>query len=247
MRTQLDEFRGRLSAPISTDCMSESLLAQSLFILVVKSCLTILLILVQLGTHIAIAELLLAEVGLSEQHCKFTNIQTVNRIQLLWTGVRALRSFFDHRFATREMDPPNFICLTASDFAYTVITSIRLLTLRLPGWDNAQVSADLSLGKAIDLQIQDLATVLSMRRKGMYAHGEQEDPLERLQRLLVTVRQVVAVELESREQCAGEDQPDLMQGLVGDLDEEFWRGLVSDTVWDSGVVLDEMNEFEPIT
>ena len=160
-----------------------------------------------------------------------------------------MKTYFGYRFATKEKGPVNSICLSASDFAYTIITSIRLLTLRLSGWNLEQVTAELDLSSIMDKQIDDLTEVLSMRSSRILA-AEQDrsagDPFGRLQGLLRGLREIVRVEIESRKlKLTGEEDglmttmmmtpSDEALELTAGLDDDFWRDMMNETVLSGGM------------
>ena len=141
--------------------------------------------------------MLLLDIAISDQHCNSSHMPLTDRLQLLWACVRSLRSFFKVRFAESELEKPRFLTLIASDLAYTFITGIKLLTLRVPGWNLDHIGKELALDKILGRQIQDLGDIIAKRRSGLLSADKAglEDPLERLLRLLRTAQELVALQL----------------------------------------------------
>jgi hypothetical protein len=192
-----------------------------------------------LKTHVHIAQVLLYEIAISDQHTNESYVPLTDRLQLLWGCVRSLRSFYDTRFAHRELERPRFLCLSASDFAFALITGVKLLTLQVPGWNLQQIQAELNMIEVMDSQIQDLVIIIARRKTGLFpdaAPGEKpppEDPFSRLLRQLTTLRDMVKQEMER--QAAGSAT---MQGmdfsqdlLIGDFDSDLWQNMGSVEVW----------------
>ncbi|KAF7537185.1 hypothetical protein G7Z17_g12894 [Cylindrodendrum hubeiense] len=189
-----------------------------------------------LKAHVNVAEVLLYEIALSDQH-SVSYVPLTDRLQLLWGCVRSLRSFFNIRFATRELDRPRFLCLSASDFVFTIITGLRLLTLQLPGWNLTQIQSELNMIDAMDSQIQDLVVIIGRRKQGLYLSSATstppEDPFERLLRQLKTLRDLVKLELD-RQNAGHSEVPavDFTQDLlIGGLESDFWQSAGVVDVW----------------
>ncbi|KAF7563776.1 hypothetical protein G7046_g295 [Stylonectria norvegica] len=192
-----------------------------------------------LKCHISIAEVLLNEIALSDQHSSASYVPLTDRLQLLWACLRSLTAFFDIRFSRRELERPRFICLSASDFAFALITGLKLLTLQLPGWNLAHIHAELDMCAIMDGQIRDLMLIIMRRKQGAFPGATagavpREDPFERLLRQLKTLRDLAKLELERLNTGTGMDFaafPNFSQDeLMGDLDSEFWQGIGSDNV-----------------
>lgn len=167
------------------------------------------------------------------------------RLQLLWSCTRSLRAFLTVRYAKSDVEIPRFLCLTASDIAYTFITGTRLLTLRLPGWNLDQIFAELRLGEVIERQIVDLDVTIEKRRSGVLPAtgapmmplppGEQaeEDPFTRLMMLLRNVTDLLRMEVQKRMEVKAEGDGKVVDvPMMTDLDEEWWGELMNDTMWD---------------
>lgn len=200
-----------------------------------------------LNGHLLIAEVLLADIALSEQHCGPATMPVETRLELLWSCIRSLRAFFRARFVHRDIDKPRYINLTASDVAYSLITSIKLLTLQLPNWDPKHVAAELTITHMLHWQINDLALIIEKRRSettagaGAGAGGKvapiAEDPWERLLRLLFNARELVNLQCHAGDMNAAHPLPGIpgppgsSQTLLGELDESVWFDIVNETAW----------------
>lgn len=155
-----------------------------------------------------------------------------DRLQLLWSCVGALRGFFKVRFATRDIEKPRFLCLIASDLAYTFITSIKLLTLRLPGWNRRHIVGELALGRTIDLQIEDLSALVTRRKSGLLSGDKSVvDPLERLLRLLKNAKEFISTQLYRGEMKTETTNDAFDMAMVGALEDDLWVELMNDSAW----------------
>lgn len=179
-----------------------------------------------LQCHIAIAEVLLLDIAISDQHCNSSHMPLTDRLQLLWACVRSLRAFFKVRFAASELEKPRFLTLIASDLAYTFITGIKLLTLRVPGWNLDHIGKELALDKILGRQIQDLGDIIAKRKSGLLSTDKAglEDPLERLLRLLRTAQELVALQL------SGVTAHEIAHEIVHEMNSSMWQDLVNDSV-----------------
>ncbi|EEU46134.1 uncharacterized protein NECHADRAFT_92898 [Fusarium vanettenii 77-13-4] len=189
-----------------------------------------------LKSHIHVAEVLLYEIALSDQHSTASYMPLTDRLQLLWGCLRSLKSFFDLRFSHRELERPRFLCMSASDFVYTIITGIKLMTLQLPGWNLASIHNELDMTEVMDQQVRDLVVIVARRKQGnmlgtatplgVPAPQPPEDPFERLLRQLKTLRDLVKVELKRL--VAGTANPQVIEFsqdiLMGDFSSDFWQG-----------------------
>ncbi|KAL6356191.1 hypothetical protein LRP88_09782 [Fusarium phalaenopsidis] len=210
-----------------------------------------------LKSHIHVAEVLLYEIALSDQHSTASYMPLTDRLQLLWGCLRSLKSFFDLRFSHRELERPRFLCMSASDFVYTIITGIKLMTLQLPGWNLASIHNELDMTEVMDQQVRDLVVIVARRKQGnilgtatpsgVPAPQPPEDPFERLLRQLKTLRDLVKVELKRL--VAGTANPQVVEFsqdiLMGDFSSDFWQGSTQGfNVWnivgDPGVLDESM-------
>lgn len=189
-----------------------------------------------LKSHINIAEILLYEISLSDQHSSASYVPLMDRLQLLWACLRALKSFFGIRFSHRELERPRFLCLSASDFVYAIITGLKLLTLQLPGWNLAHIHSEFDMCEVMDSQIRDLIVIIGRRKQSMIpavAATPLEDPFERMLRQLKTLRDLAKMELTRLKDGCGEVSVlDFNQDMsFEDLDVQFWKGVTTDNVW----------------
>lgn len=209
----------------------------------------------------SVAEILLTETAASDQHCGPGGVTPTDRLKLLWTCVGSVRAFWATRFAEQNLESPKFLGLNASDIAYVILTSLKLLALRLPGWDARRVAAEMGLPQLVDSLIEELV-VLTARRRGEASVGSAcclssaattrrrrsinsglniqcpvRDPFDRLLRLVRSVKQLVNLQLDraAPEDAQGHSTQssagDGAGGAVGELDEDFWREMLNDAVW----------------
>ncbi|EEY22572.1 conserved hypothetical protein [Verticillium alfalfae VaMs.102] len=116
-------------------------------------------------SHVAIAEVLLYEIGLPESQKTGALIPHTDRLGLLWNCLTAAKTFMDIRFAESNLRP-RFICLNASDWLFAVLVALKLRTMELPGWDLGVVDAHLPLEQMVDRQIQDMDQLIAKRAEG---------------------------------------------------------------------------------
>ena len=144
--------------------------------------------------------------------------------------------FYQIRYVGRDIEKPRFLNLTASDVAFTLITSIRLLSVKLPGWDLAQVQNELNLEEILTWLIEDLGLVVEKRRSGRRRNSNHaaaeiaEDPLARLWRLLHNAKELVQIQLRRAVQ-AYNTEGEISPYMFGDLDESLWFDLVAEAAW----------------
>jgi hypothetical protein len=206
------------------------------------------------------------EIATSDQHCSSSFMLLTDRLQLLWACVRSIRSYLTVRFASLELEMPRFLCLTAADVAYVLLTGLKLLGLRLPGWEAGHISAEMRLGDMVDRQVEEL-TVLTARRRGdtigvvrnqmflaesfLGKAGAVADPLDRLLKLLLNVRQVLAVWLKNSSAAAAAASASAAAAAAAsassvdvatgdfqmqdfgsmEMDDDFWQELLNDKMW----------------
>ncbi|KAF4461180.1 cercosporin resistance [Fusarium albosuccineum] len=208
-----------------------------------------------LKAHVNVAEVLLYEIAISDQHTTASYLPLTERLQLLWGCLRALKSFFDIRFSHRELERPRFLCLSASDFVYTIITGIKLMMLQLPGWNPTTIHNELDVVEVMDQQVRDLVVIVARRKHGnllgtpappgVPTPQPPEDPFDRLTRQLKALSELVKVELERmRAGSANTAMVDFSQDfLMGDMGGDFWQSTsqgfnVWNIVGDPGVLDD---------
>ena len=191
--------------------------------------------------------MLLTEIATSDQHCA-SSMRLTDRLQLLWSCARSIRTFLDIRFRRLHIEEPASGCLSATDFAYTVLTGMKLLSLRLPGWDAAQVSGELALVPMIDRQVEEMVALTARRRGDVDGlprtrtfsveetrgrAGTAADPLDGLLRLLRNVREILKASLErQRPEAKAEAVPEIETEMQLEFDdEELYRELLNDAMW----------------
>ncbi|KAM0334122.1 hypothetical protein ACHAQA_001142 [Verticillium albo-atrum] len=163
-------------------------------------------------SHIAIAELLLYEIGLPETQKASSLIPHTDRLGLLWSCLNAAKTFMEIRFETSNLQP-RFISLNASDWLFSVLVAIKLRTIELPGWDLSLVDQHLPLELMVDRQISDMDEIIERRREGRAA-GEVLacsssqtqgflDPYERNRQVLSHLKNLAARELNAMTVAAG--------------------------------------------
>jgi hypothetical protein len=65
------------------------------------------------------------------------------RLELLWECARVVLSFMTNRFAEEIGDYPRFVCASSFDLTYVFLTMLKLVTLKVPGWDSAVAAKEL--------------------------------------------------------------------------------------------------------
>ncbi|KAM0253885.1 hypothetical protein ACHAQJ_007117 [Trichoderma viride] len=214
--------------------------------------------LVENGTiqcHLAISEILLADISISDAHCSSINLPHNDRVHLLWSCLRSIRRFYTVHGAIKcceitDREQRHFLGINASDLAYSIITGIKLLLVRLPGWDPRYIVSELGIREMLDQEIRDVGEVVARRQSGRWP---EEDPLGRMHKLLKYGRDLVDLQLQklttemgvgtgsSRASVSisspvvvnkgGESgQGWLMAGLE-DLDDDLWQSFMNDTAW----------------
>ncbi|KAI6781088.1 Transcriptional regulator-like protein [Emericellopsis cladophorae] len=201
-----------------------------------------------LEAHICIAQILLTEWAISDLHLA---TPMTDRLNLLWTCLRALRKLFDGRVQEwTDLDNPQFLCLSGSDVSYALIVGIRLSTLRLPGWNLEQIEQELRFGAIMDAAIEHLSLVVERRRTGVFSVAARSDGradpftglLRLCQRMSVHVREEMRRAAEDyRMGSAAVDDGGLTAGGLGD---GFWRAMMgqSGAVW--GDAMPHMENFD---
>jgi hypothetical protein len=193
-----------------------------------------------LEAHICIAQILLTEWAISDLHA---STPITDRLNLLWTCLRALRKLFDGRTQTwTDVDNPQFLCLSGSDVSYALLVGIRLSTLRLPGWDLEQIEQELQFEDIMHRAIEHLSLVVERRRRGVFSVAAcsdgRSDPcaglLRLCQRMIVHVRAEMRRAAEDYKRGSTVDDAGL---AVGDLGDEFWKDILveSGPVWGDAV------------
>ncbi|KAH6610693.1 hypothetical protein Trco_000713 [Trichoderma cornu-damae] len=206
-----------------------------------------------LQCHMAISEILLADISISDSHCSSIALPPNDRIRLLWSCLRSLRRFYDvhESIGCCEMNDSlvrHFLDLNASDLAYAIITGIKLLLVRLPGWDPQYIVSELGIRELLDQDMRDVGELVARRESSRWT---EEDPLVRMHKLLKYGRDLIDLQLQKlrTEMGAGGggghstslSQPVLVnkgeatQGwmMMGmeDLDDDLWQSFMNDTAW----------------
>lgn len=205
----------------------------------------------------SIAEILLTEWAISDRHCNDSNMTLTDRLRLLWTCVRSLKSVFSVRMRIwNDYGTPHFLCMHSFDLSCALLTAVRLVTLRLPGWDLERIEHELAFRDVMDSVIAHLAGVVDVRRNGLYStallqgprHGDDsmatKDPIAGLLNLCSSLSQRVRAEMDrALADCQdGDAVYQAPHGTVGDLDElgdAFWKDFVIDGAWTGSGNLDD--------
>jgi hypothetical protein len=113
-----------------------------------------------LAGHFLVAEILVYDNTLEElAHCPFgkppcgrnsigasaMSVEEANpeRLELLWECARVVLTFMSSRFVEEIGDYPRFVCASSFDLTYVFLTMLKLVTLKVPGWDSAVVAKEL--------------------------------------------------------------------------------------------------------
>lgn len=173
------------------------------------------------------AEILLYEIGLQEEAHFVSHtyaFTSTYRLNLLESCLQATKAFLTNRFAHEMGEWPRFACMTSFDFVYSFLTALKLITLRLPGWDLDAVRRELEFDKFIERQVRDMEYMVDRRRRrrrfifgnwsglaetegmvdGVVAadESENEDPFLKLaKKIRVLSRMMVSFSLLSQECC----------------------------------------------
>ncbi|KAL9484933.1 hypothetical protein ACSS6W_003722 [Trichoderma asperelloides] len=199
--------------------------------------------------HVAISEILLADMAISDAHCSSRSLPHSDRIHLLWSCLHALRRFYGVASLKccdiTDREQRNFLGINASDLAYAIITGIKLLLVRIPDWDPRYIVSELGIREMLDKEIEDVGQVVARRKSDRWP---EEDPMDRMHKLLMYGRdlvnmqlQQVAAEMEAGSAPISSSTPATVnkgenaQGWVmagmEDLDDDLWQNFMNDTVW----------------
>ncbi|RFU79981.1 trna processing endoribonuclease trz1 [Trichoderma arundinaceum] len=204
-----------------------------------------------LQCHLAISEILLADISISDPHCSAVALSLNDRIHLLWSCLRGLRRFYTVHGTIKccsisDTERRHFLGLNASDLAYSIITGIKLLLVRLPGWDPQYIVSELGVREMLDEEVRDVGEIVARRENGRWT---EEDPLGRMHKLLKYGRDLVDFQLQKLKMeveaggSSGESvslsppvvvnkgegaQAWMMMGME-DLDDDLWQSFMNDT------------------
>ncbi|PTB64338.1 hypothetical protein BBK36DRAFT_1136075 [Trichoderma citrinoviride] len=212
-----------------------------------------------LQCHLAISQILLADISISDPHCSALAISHQDRIQLLWSCLHSLRRFYTVHgnikcHEIKETEQRHFLGLTALDLAYAIVTGIKMLLVRVPGWDPQSIVSELGIREIVDQEIEAVAAVVARRKSGRW-EGE-EDPLGRMHKLLQYGRDLIDLQLQklrmeegvgsggsggadaasvatpavANKEGAGGQQGWMMMGME-DLDDDLWQSFMNETAW----------------
>lgn len=206
--------------------------------------------------HIAIAHVLLTEWAISDRHHSTSAMALTDRLRLLWSCARSLHTIFHVRkHIWTDLNNLKFLCLHGSDLSYALITGVRLVTLRLPGWSLEQIDREICFSEVMDDLVSHLYEVTERRKAGAYSSSTgsstYEDPIEGLWSLCAGLRVKVKAEMakaiaESKTEMDGFDTQsvDLLSlGLVDDLQSTYWKDFMTDAFWNGQA--DANMGFEP--
>ncbi|KAK4169215.1 protein priB [Cladorrhinum sp. PSN259] len=97
--------------------------------------------------------------------------QQQDLLNMLWACTAVVKAFLTNRFAQQMGDYPRFVCMSSLDFTYVFLTMLKLMTLRLPGWDLKNLRAALDFEKFVNRQIEDMNYTAKRRKKRSKSRG----------------------------------------------------------------------------
>lgn len=196
-----------------------------------------------LVNHIAIAHVLLTEWAISDRHHNTSTMALTDRLRLLWSCARSLHSIFHVRkYIWDDLDNLKFLCLHGSDLSYALITGVRLVTLRLPGWNLEQINQEINFTTVMDDLIRHLGRLVERRKAGTFSAAQVDDgrpdPIEGLLKLCAGLRIKIRAEMARAlaDTKADSQTFDNQTGLFGlsvadDLGASGWKDFVIDAMW----------------
>lgn len=148
-----------------------------------------------------IAEILLYEVGIHEDLS--ASLPLTERLGLLWECLKATRSMLEARFEKPRSDRPRQTNLSTFDYAYAMLTCLKLSTLNIPGWDLRLVRKELDGDEFLDKQIGEIKDFVERRNRAIRNIGGAStkepsgslDQYERLYEKLSAMRACLRTEL----------------------------------------------------
>lgn len=144
-----------------------------------------------------IATIQLTEIATSDERCRYTAISAADRLIMLWTCLRAVRSYILLRSAALESEDPIFPGISGCDITYVLIVGVKLMSIQqIPGWDCEDARKELALGDALDRLIHELETYSQLRNSGMSQAQSAllllQDPYARGLPLLMKTRETLS-------------------------------------------------------
>ncbi|CAI4211475.1 unnamed protein product [Parascedosporium putredinis] len=125
------------------------------------------------------------------------------RLELLWRCTNSVHEYFACRFASHDVTRPRFIALNASDFVFAAQVSLKLLILRVPGWDAGFVLEKLDFERFVDKVSMEIRSLIERRSQSQW-HMEMTarrlipkmvDPFEKLHCSLLHFKGILFTEL----------------------------------------------------
>jgi hypothetical protein len=111
---------------------------------------------------------------------------------------------------------------------------MKLLTLRLPGWNLEHIATELRLGQLVQQLTEDLGADIARRHKRGLSPAPSalgiNEPWERTLRLLKHVREVIRNDLEAGHP-GSEGYGDVTQSLFTEANEAFWYDVLDENMW----------------
>lgn len=121
-----------------------------------------------LKAHVQIATIQLTEIATSDERCSYARISMSDRLIMLWTCIRALKSYILIRTGALESGNPSFPGLSGCDIIFVLKVGIKLMSIQpFPGWDYEDAWQELALGEALDRLIHEVQGYTERRNSGM--------------------------------------------------------------------------------
>lgn len=147
-------------------------------------------------TQLHVSEILLYELGINEEVS--AGLAQIQRLELLWKCAKATRSMLEARFRKIDGQRRRFIGVATFDYAYAMITCLKLSSLNLPGWDLGLLRRELNFDRYLVLQIEELREFTAQRNQSRGPDdGMQpfQDPYVCVHDKLVKIRACVVAEM----------------------------------------------------
>ncbi|KAH7328495.1 hypothetical protein B0I35DRAFT_417555 [Stachybotrys elegans] len=177
--------------------------------------------------NICVVEVLVSEIALVDDMCGMDNMSPPERLELLSHCLGSLIAFFTNRCVTRDIQRPRFLCLSSAEVAYSVLTGLKLLFARVPGWDSEAAARQLRLDRHVGYIAEDTQLVVLQRRNGLFSRiaSGVDEPLNNIIRLAVRVRELLRIEAEERRMLE-------TQRLFDDLTGPCWHDVAYNQAFD---------------